>query len=649
MPNADYYLLHAVVFEKVMCGIAGIINYKDGLNPSSEVINKMVEPIHHRGPDNSSTLIGEANHLGHTRLSIIDLKNGNQPVYNADRSISVVFNGEIFNFIELKKEFLSDYDFYTSSDTEVIVALYEKFGIKFIQHLNGQFSIAIIDKNLNKTFLIRDRVGICPLFYSQVGRTIYFASEVKSLLAVPDIKTNIDLASFSEFIHLWTPLSPNTLFKDISEVSPGYYLEIDQKGVKRHCYWDFEYQPGNFDLSISDAVYQLDNLLEDAVNIRLRSDVPVGAYLSGGLDSTVILSYLHKNGVNLSTFSLTFADDRLNEAVFQKDVTDFFSTRHHSIRVDNSSIAENFVKCIRHTESPLFRTSPTPMMLLSGKVHEAGYKVVLTGEGSDEVFGGYDIFKEAKIREFWARNPNSSWRPLLLERLYPYLDFSKIKSTDYLKQVFGHSLSQIDDLLYAYHTRIRTTSGVTGFLVSDVKDQVNHEMETRVRDIFPISPGQYNVFNTAQYIESKTIMPGYILSSQGDRMLMANSVEGRYPFLDHRVIEFAANLRNSHKMQGLNEKFILKKIVKNKIPDSVLNRHKQPYRAPDINALMCSKDNHLLDYLSENEIRNRGLFDHKKVNLLMKKALSGKAQSVKDNMLFTIILSTQIWLGEFIH
>ena len=630
-----------------MCGIAGIINYKDGLAPSPGAINTMVEAIRYRGPDNLSTYISQTNHLGHARLSIIDLKDGNQPIYNADKSVSVIFNGEIFNFIELKKELFPDYPFYTSSDTEVIVALYEKFGIDFIQHLNGQFSIALFDNRIMKTFLIRDRVGICPLYYSQVGQTIYFSSEVKCLLTVPEIDASIDLASFSEFIHLWTPLTPKTLFKNIFEVSPGCYLEIDKNGIETASYWDFEYHPGDLDVSLSEAVYLLDNLLEEAVKIRLRSDVAVGAYLSGGLDSTIILSYLRKLDVDLSTFSLTFADKQYNEATFQSDVTDYYSTRHHSVQADNYSIAENFIKCIRHTESPLFRTSPIPMMLLSGKVHEEGYKVVLTGEGSDEIFGGYDIFKEAKIREFWARCPNSTWRPMLLKKLYPYLDFNKIKSTDYLKQVFGHNIAQTDDLLYAYHTRARSTSAVKGFLTSFVKAQINQDMETRAREAFPILPGQFNVLNTSQYIESKTIMPGFILSLQGDRMLMANSVEGRYPFLDHRIIEFAARLRNNHKINGLNEKFILKKMIKGKIPESILNRPKQPYRAPDINALMCSKSNHLLDYLSESAIKKNEFFESKKVNLLMKKVLSGKAQSVKDNMLFTIILSTQVWLEEF--
>jgi asparagine synthase (glutamine-hydrolysing) len=632
-----------------MCGITGLINYADPLSAEPDTIRSMVSVLNHRGPDNNNYHISENNHLGHTRLSIIDLAGGDQPIFNRDKSICIVFNGEIYNYIELRKQYLQDYPFYTESDTEVIVALYEKFGSDFIGYLNGQFAIALYDATKRKTLLIRDRVGICPLYYSEVNGTLYFASEVKSLLTVPEIKAEIDLQGFSDFIHLWTPLSPTTLFKNIFEVSPGCYLEKDGGSLKKHRYWDYEYKPGELEVNLEDAVEQLDEILKDAVSIRLRSDVAVGAYLSGGLDSSIILSYVCGMDNDLSTFSLTFSDERLNEEKYQKEVSSHFSTRHHSVRADYASIADNFVKCIRHTESPLFRTSPVPMMLLSGKAHEEGYKVVLTGEGSDEVFGGYDIFKEAQIRQFWSRNPESECRPLLLRKLYPYLDFTKIRSTDYLKQVFGHKLSQVNDLLYAYHTRSRTTSAIADFMVADVRNSMNNDMESRARECFPIGPGQYGVFNTAQYMESRTIMPGYILSSQGDRMLMANSVEGRYPFLDHRVIEFAQRLSNRYKLNGLNEKFILKQLVRNRIPESVLKRPKQPYRAPDVNALTSSRNNDLLDFVSEEAIKRNNIFDFGRVNMLVKKALAGKAQSVKDNMLFTTILSSQIWMEEFIN
>ena len=632
-----------------MCGVAGKLNYRSVLNPSSDNLNQMLGQITHRGPDSSNIYISEHNHLGHVRLSIIDISGGDQPVYNFDQSIVVVFNGEIFNFIELKKNYLADYSFYTSSDTEVIVALYEKFGIEFIHYLNGQFAIALFDANIGKTFLIRDRVGICPLFYSIVGDTVYFASEIKSLLQISEISPGINLSGFSDFIHLWTPLSPDTLYQNIFEVQPGCYLQVSKQGVEKFRYWDFEYDPDSLNLTLTDAIAQLDELLRDAVSIRLRSDVPVGAYLSGGLDSSIILSYLSAENHDLNTFSLTFSDENLNEEKYQREVSDYFSTHHFSVKADNYLIADRFRECIHFTESPLFRTSPVPMMLLSNKAHDEGFKVVLTGEGSDEVFGGYDIFKEARIREFWSRFPESTSRPALLRKIYPYLDLSKIRSIDYLKRAFGHNLTDTDDLLYAFNTRASTTSGVYDFLVDEIKVEVERDIESRAREKLDITPRQYNVFNTAQYVESKTIMPGYILSSQGDRMLMANSVEGRFPFLDHRVIEFAGKLKNRFKMNGLNEKYILKQMADKRIPSSVLARPKQPYRAPDIDALLCSRDNHLMDYLSKEQIDKNCFFDFKRVNMLLKKVNAGRAKSIKDNMLFTIILSTQIWMEKFIN
>jgi asparagine synthase (glutamine-hydrolysing) len=580
-------------------------------------------------------------------LSIIDLKSGDQPIYNKDKTICTVFNGEIFNYLELKKDHLPEYPFYTDSDTEVIVALYEKYGIDFISLLNGQFAIALYDINQKKTFLIRDRVGIAPLFYSNNQGTVYFASEVKSLLASGRIPSSINTATFFDFIHLWSALSPDTLYQNISQVPPGYYVEISASGIQSRQYWDYNYQQDS-SLSLADSVEQLDVLMQDAVKIRLRSDVPVAAYLSGGLDSTIILSYLMRQNVSLETFSLTFSDESLNEEKYQSEVSQYFSTRHHSYRANYHVIAENFEKTIWHTESPLFRTSPTPMMLLSSEVKAKDYKVVLTGEGADEMFGGYDIFKEAKIREFWSRNPESKWRPSLLKKLYPYLDFNKISSPAYLKNTFGDKLDQTNSLLYAFFTRANITSAVSQFMQPEVKAELNLDLEQRVKDHLPESAQTLGVFNTAQYVEAKTIMPGYILSSQGDRMLMANSIEGRYPFLDHRVIEFAGHLKNRYKMNGLNEKYILKQLVKNKIPDSVLKRPKQPYRAPDINALLQSKDNQLLDYLSSEHIKNNGLFDSSKVTRLVNKAVSGRAKSVKDNMLFTTILSSQIWVDKFI-
>ncbi len=631
-----------------MCGIAGIIGPSSRDGDAAFRVESMVTELHHRGPDHQQVDVCKGAVLGHARLSIIDLSGGNQPIYSPDGRVSVVFNGEIYNYIELKRDLLADYPFRTESDTEVIVALYLRLGIDFIQHLNGQFAICLHDERNGKSYLIRDRIGIAPLYYRRRGEDIEFASEIKSFRALDPTSLELNPAGLADFIHLWAPITPETLYRDILEVSPGCYLELGPQGVQQHRYWDFVYEPE--ERPLPELIEELDALMEDAVRIRLRSDVPVAAYLSGGLDSSIILSYLMRSGIDLETFSLTFADEDLNEAPFQQEVAQWFGTRHNELHADYRSIADAFVDTIWHAESPLFRSSPTPMKLLSGRVHESGYKVVLTGEGADENFAGYDIFKEARIRAFWNRNPDSRWRPQLLRRLYPYLDFSRMNSSEYLKNAFGHNLQAVDTLLYSHAARMKTTSAVLSFLHPDLRDELAHiDVESRAEQAFAARAGELDVFNRSLYVEARTLMPGYILSSQGDRMLMANSVEGRYPFLDHRVMEFAGRLPNRYKMNGLNEKYILKRLAENRLPESVLKRPKQPYRAPDIDALTCSTDNALMAYLDEDRILRQGVLDADKTRMMLKKVRNGRARSVKDNMIFTTLLSTQIWMEQFIH
>ena len=255
-----------------MCGISGLTNYKKALPENGRLINAMLSVLTHRGPDNQNFVLTPHNHFGHARLSIIDLKSGDQPIYNRDKTICTVFNGEIYNYLELKSEYLSDYPFYTESDTEVIVALYEKYGIDFVGLLNGQFAIALYDTRLKKTFLIRDRVGIAPLFYCSNDGTVYFASEIKSLLATGQMTPALNTDAFFDFIHLWSVLTPDTLFTGVNQVSPGCYVEIDQNGISTKRYWDFDFQPSN-ELSLSDSIEQLDALLDDAVKIDLPEGV----------------------------------------------------------------------------------------------------------------------------------------------------------------------------------------------------------------------------------------------------------------------------------------------------------------------------------------------------------------------------------------
>jgi asparagine synthase (glutamine-hydrolysing) len=289
------------------------------------------------------------------------------------------------------------------------------------------------------------------------------------------------------------------------------------------------------------------------------------------------------------------------------------------------------------------------MMMLSRLVRQQGYKVVLTGEGADEALGGYDIFKEAKIRAFWARNPASSFRPLLLKRLYPYLDVSPGRAQAYLQAFFGAGIQDPGAAYFSHIPRWNTTAHCKLFFSQELNARLREDAITTFSESLPRALHRWHPFNKAQYIEAKSLMAGYLLCSQGDRMLMANSVEGRFPFLDHRVIEFANQLHPNVKMKVLNEKYILKKAMQNQLPQKILNRFKQPYRAPDIPAFFNGEfRDYVQDMMAPETVRRYGYFDDKKVAMLMRKILAGRSIGYKDNMAFVGILSTQVWHSHFI-
>jgi asparagine synthase (glutamine-hydrolysing) len=637
-----------------MCGIAGIYDFKIGRDIDLNCLTLMVKLLHHRGPDGTGFKILDSIGLAHSRLSIIDLETGQQPIHNEDKSIWTVFNGEIFNYIELREELIAKgHSFYTKSDTEVIVHLYEEYGDEFVTRLNGQFAISLYDTRNKRLLLIRDRAGILPLFYLQDNSKLYFGSEIKALLAGLQRTPDINFDALDQIFTFWSPISPQTIFKNVFEVSPGHMLMVDHNGIKNIKYWDWDFPADTHYVSGDEDVLanELKELLIDSTRIRLRADVPVGAYLSGGLDSSVLTALIHHYGdVPLRTFSIGFDDDSLDESRYQDLMNQHIKTEHSHIICYRHDIANNFIKTIWNTETPILRTAPVPMSLLSGLVRKNGYKVVLTGEGSDEVFGGYDIFKETKIRQFWARNPASSFRPALLKRLYPYLDLTKSQTLTYLKSFFGEGLDQPDSIYFSHIPRWSTTAKCKEFFSSDLKNKLTTDAIDGILASLPTATKNWHFFNRAQYIEAKSLMAGYLLSSQGDRMLMSNSVEGRFPFLDHRVIEFANKLHPNIKMKVLNEKYLLKHTMKRYLPDSIINRSKQPYRAPDIPSFFTTPaPEYVSELLSEDTIRKYNYFDPRKVSLLCKKIKQGRAIGYKDNMALVGILSTQIWHYLFIE
>ncbi len=639
-----------------MCGIAGIYKIKHCSEASNNtfLLEAMAEEIIHRGPDEGGIWINDDQTVGfaHRRLSIIDLSSGQQPMHTPDGQLSLVFNGEIFNYIELRQQLIAHgHSFQTESDTEVILYLYRQYGLDFVSYMNGQFAIALWDHQQRRLVLARDRVGICPLYYTKQQDQLIFASEIKAIRPALKQGLKINHAALDQIFTFWSTVSPATIFEGINEVQPGQMLVIENGQVNRHQYWDWQFDSNDYwHSSEQEQADQLHDLLIDATKIRLRADVPVGAYLSGGLDSSVLVAMIHHyGGVDLRTFSLNFDEAGFDEKSYQSQLIEHLNANHSHLLVKNEDISKHLADTIFHTESPILRTAPVPMGLLSGSVRHHGYKVVLTGEGADEVLGGYDIFKEAKVRQFWATNPNSSFRPLLLKKLYPYLNLPQSDQGTYLKQFFGEALDQPNHIAFSHLPRWTTTAKAKMFYSQDFSSSLNENALDTMVSSLPDTLNLMHPFNRAQYIESKSLMAGYLLNSQGDRMLSKNSVEGRFPFLDHRVIEFANKVHPKYKMKGLNEKNLLKKAMAKYLPKEIVYRHKQPYRAPDVKAVSGQLlDQGCRELLSEKAINENGFFDGKKIQFLLKKADSGRTLTTSESQALVGILSTQILCQQFI-
>jgi len=635
-----------------MCGIAGILNLYNDKEIPMDTLRRMVAIMHHRGPDSFGFYTDDRVGLGHARLSIIDLKGGWQPIYNEDKAMCIIFNGEIFNYLELREDLLKKgHEFYTRSDTEVIVHLYEDRGVDCLKYLNGQFAFALWDRNNKRLFIARDRVGIRPLFYAFIDGSMIFASEIKALFTDNRVKREIDPFALDQIFTFWTTVPPRTAFKDIFELPAAHYMIIEDGNSKIKQYWDLDFTSNGSMTTEAEYAEQLRELLIESTRLQLRADVPVGAYLSGGLDSSVITTLIKKyTDTPLRTFSVTFSDEVFDESEYQREVIEYLNTDHSDIKCTYSDIGKIFPEVIWYTEKPILRTAPAPLFLLSRLVRASGYKVVLTGEGSDEILAGYDIFKETKVRRFLERYPDSKFRPLILKRLYPYLASSPVKSLKYAETFFRIDTNGYPAQYYSHIPRWVTTEKTKIFFSDHLKEELRGFKNTDELSLF-LSDGccKYDYLSQAQYIEAKTLLPGYILSSQGDRVAMAHSIEGRFPFLDHRVIEFCCKLPPHIRMNVLKEKYILKESMKDLLPASIIKRTKQPYMAPDSKSFFCGG---ALDYvqelLSEKYLQDTGYFNPKTVSMLIKKSKQSPILGFKDNMAIVGIISTLLLHDMFV-
>lgn len=642
-----------------MCGVVGQVAISGSVRIEESELLQMLAMIRHRGPDQFGIYIDHQVGLGNARLSILDIEGGQQPISNQDESLWIVYNGEVFNFPELRQELEAQgHRFTTHTDTEVILHLFERDGPSCLKRLNGQFAIAIWDRRKNALFLARDRLGVRPLFYTVVDGMLIFASEMKSILSVPRVQTRVDVGALTQVFTFWSVQSPQTIFEGISELPPGCFMVAQGGHLSIERYWQLAFPDmddprarAQDEKTDADHLESLTSVLTDAVAVRLRADVPVGAYLSGGLDSSIIAALIRRrSGQSLTTFSITFDDPDFDESAYQLTMARHLGTDHQVVRTGYADIGNVFPDVVWHAETPLLRTAPAPMFLLSKLVREHGFKVVLTGEGADELLGGYDIFREAKIRRFWARQPDSAMRPLLLKRLYRFVSQWDEGSFAFQKAFFRRGLTETDAPDYSHRIRWTTTSRALRFLdPARLTEQVSQTIAHRTDLVYPPGFDRWSPLAKAQYLEIVTFMSPYLLSSQGDRMGMAHSVEGRFPFLDHRFVELANALPDRVKLRGLNEKYLLKALGSQLLPSDVFQRVKRPFRAPIQRSFFGeTTPEYVKQLLSANSIADAGLFQPKAVTLLVDKLATGARLGETDEMALVGILSTQILHHQFL-
>ncbi|HXV57296.1 MAG TPA: asparagine synthase (glutamine-hydrolyzing) [Gaiellaceae bacterium] len=642
-----------------MCGIAGIYARPD-TSASRELLLTMAGELRHRGPD--GTGLYEDGRFGMTsvRLAIVDLAGGDQPLTNEDGRYWVMQNGEIYNYVELMAELEGlGHRFATSCDTEVIAHAYEEWGPACLDRLNGDFALAVWDRRERELFLARDRFGVRPLFVAELGGDLVFASEAKAVLRHLAARRELDRAGLVEAFTTWCISPDASAFAGIRELAPAHYLLAGPGGIREERrWWDLRFLPGADPppAERAELAERLDELLGDATRLRLRADVPVAAYLSGGLDSSAIVAHaLEQMDETLYAFGIGFEDPRFDESDYQDRLVGDRGLDLTRVTIGARDIAELLPRTVELTEKPTLRTAPAPLLRLSRAVREAGLKVVTTGEGADELFGGYDLFRENKVRRFWAREPDSALRPLLLTRLNAFIGKDLKRSGAFLVGFYRRGLTDVDDPLYSHRLRFANTSRLLTLLDGDVladaagRGDPAERLEARLPSWF----GEMTPLGQAQYLEITTFLNGYLLHSQGDRMLMGHSIEGRFPFLDYRVAELAGALPDSLRLRGLQEKYLLRKAVEKRLPPAIAARKKRPYRAPIVGAFVGpDAPAYVRELLAPERLTAAGLFDPEAVARIVRKCEAGAprdAVSETDEMALVGVLSTMLLHERFVE
>lgn len=602
-----------------MCGICGV-SFQNK-NVSESLVKAMCDKITHRGPDEAGYFAHENFGMGMRRLSIIDLSTGTQPIYNEDHSLSIVFNGEIYNFQSIRDELKQKgHKFYTNADTEVIIHSYEEFGEESPKQLNGMFAYSIFDSRQKKLFLVRDRIGIKPLYYYWDGQTFAYGSEIKTILEVPGIDRTIDVEALNRFLTFEYIPSPESIFKKIRKLPPGHWLVFANGNVIIQKYWEVPFTD-EF-LSEGEAKEELRSLMSDSVNLRLISDVPLGAFLSGGIDSSTIVG-LMANHMNqpVKSFSIGFEDSSYNELDYARTVAKAFQTEHKEfiIQPDAVSMVE---KLIYHLDEPFGDFSIFPTYLVS-KMARDFVTVVLSGDGGDELFGGYDTYVADKMARTYRQIPGFIRKGLMepFARVLP--PTSQKKGLINKIKRFTEGAAYSDDLQHVRWMIFLSEADRAALflpeLAENFKDNATFQF---MRDYFSQAATDDRL-NQQSFVDVKTYLVDDILVKV-DRMSMATSLETRVPFLDHRIVEFAFKVPGSLKIKNGETKYVLKETMRDLLPEKILTRGKQGFSIPIKNWIRNELKDMMLDILSPEKIRREGFFQVEYIDRLVKEHLKGK-------------------------
>lgn len=627
-----------------MCGIAGFLGSLLPVDEHAATVLGMTRMLHHRGPDESGYYVDGAVALGSARLVVIDEHGGKQPLSDPTARYWVVYNGEVYNYEELRAELSGrGHTFLTRSDTEVVLRAWIEWREQAFRRFNGGFAVAVYDRHLRQLVLARDRFGKRPLYYVDVDGTLVFASEMKAFLRYPGADFRWDAASLASIFRVWTPLPDQTAFEGIHQVPPRACLVADASGRTLRRYADLELQAPPFGGGEAEAVERTREVLRQSVRLRLRSDVEVGAYLSGGLDSSIVTALAVQHATRpVRTFSVGFEEADYDERADQEAVSRHLGTRHAGVAVSNDDIGRWFPEAVWFAESPVFRTAIVPMFILARAVHEAGVRVILTGEGADEVFLGYDIFKETLLRRRWSELAEGE-RHRLLAGLYPYLRHFRPENVRALAAVFTEYSRNPDAEFFSHDVRFGN-SKLSLRLLRDAGDGLAALRAAATADGAAFST--LDPVGRTQWLELQTLLGGYLLSAQGDRMAMSHAVENRCPFLDPDVVAWASALPLEMRLRGLTcEKYVLKAAFGDRLPPHVAEKPKRPYQAPDTAALASPSAREYLDEaLDEKTLREIPVLDADFCRRLQAKVRGAPpaAVSPRDAHAFVLLVSVSL-------